>query len=120
MTNGSTPPPQRVVGVDNLSYSYGALRALENVSLSVEAGQICCVLGPNGAGKSTLGAIIAGALLSPPGTVLLDGEDTSQEPLHRRARRGMAYAPEGGAVFPAFDGDGEPLPRYEGSVALEA
>jgi ABC-type branched-subunit amino acid transport system ATPase component len=101
-TNGSTPLPPRVVEVDNLSYSYGSLRALEHVSLSVEAGQICCVLGPNGAGKSTLGAIIAGALLSPPGTVLLEGEDTSQEPLHRRARRGMAYAPEGGAVFPAL------------------
>jgi ABC-type branched-subunit amino acid transport system ATPase component len=101
-TNGSTPLPSRVVGVNDLSYSYGSLRALEHVSLSVESGQICCVLGPNGAGKSTLGAVIAGALLSPPGTVFLDGEDISQEPLHQRARRGMAYAPEGGAVFPAL------------------
>jgi branched-chain amino acid transport system ATP-binding protein len=101
-TNGSTPPPQRVVEVKDLSYSYGSLRALEHVSLSVAAGQICCVLGPNGAGKSTLGAIIAGALLSPPGSVFLDGEDVSDDPLHRRARRGMTYAPEGGAVFPAL------------------
>jgi branched-chain amino acid transport system ATP-binding protein len=104
VTNATTPhsSDRPVVTVNDLSYSYGSLRALEHVSLSVGAGQICCVLGPNGAGKSTLGATIAGALLSPAGTVLIDGDDVSHEPLHRRARRGVAYAPEGGAVFPAL------------------
>jgi branched-chain amino acid transport system ATP-binding protein len=101
-SNHQSPPGRPIVAVDDLSFSYGSLRALEHVSLSVEAGQICCVLGPNGAGKSTLGATIAGALLSPAGTVSVDGEDVSHEPLHRRARRGVAYAPEGGAVFPAL------------------
>jgi branched-chain amino acid transport system ATP-binding protein len=100
--NGATSPPRRAVEVNDLSFSYGSLRALEHVSMAVEAGQICCVLGPNGAGKSTLGATIAGSLISPPGTVVIDGEDASHEPLYRRARRGMAYAPEGGAVFPAL------------------
>jgi len=104
MTGSSTPsaPSHPTVAVEDLSFSYGALRALEHVSLSVGSGQICCVLGPNGAGKSTLGATIAGALPSPSGTVRIDGEDVSGEPLYRRARRGVAYAPEGGAVFPAL------------------
>lgn len=104
MTESSTPSAVGLpsVQVEDLSFSYGALRALEHVSLSVESGQICCVLGPNGAGKSTLGATIAGALLSPRGTVRIAGEDVSHEPLYRRARRGVTYAPEGGAVFPAL------------------
>jgi branched-chain amino acid transport system ATP-binding protein len=88
--------------VRDLSYSYGALSALSGVSFRVEPGQICCVLGPNGAGKSTLGAIIGGALTTPPGTVWLGTDDVSGESVHRRARRGMAYVPEGGAIFPAL------------------
>jgi branched-chain amino acid transport system ATP-binding protein len=100
--NGTESPARYALEVRDLSYSYGSLRALEGVSLSVEPGQICCVLGPNGAGKSTLGANIAGALTSPPTTIFFDGHDVSQEPLHRRARRGTAFAPEGGAVFPAL------------------
>jgi len=66
-TTISSSPDRPIVTVNDLSFSYGSLRALEHVSLSVDAGQICCVLGPNGAGKSTLGATIAGALLSPAG-----------------------------------------------------
>jgi len=104
MSDSSTPSVSShpTVAVEDLSFSYGALRALEHVSLSVGSGQICCVLGPNGAGKSTLGATIAGVLPSPSGTVRIDGEDVSGEPLYRRARRGVAYAPEGGAVFPSL------------------
>jgi ABC-type branched-subunit amino acid transport system ATPase component len=102
-------PPQPLNGalighlaVRNLSYSYGALRAIDDISLEVQAGQICCVLGPNGAGKSTLGAAIAGGLLTPPGSIYLGGRDVSGEKLYRRAQRGVAYVPEGGAVFPAL------------------
>lgn len=100
--NGLAPTATERVEVRGLSFSYGALRALEGVSLAIEPGQICCVLGPNGAGKSTLGATIAGSLLTPPDTVFLDGADLSQEPLHKRAQWGLAYVPEGGAVFPSL------------------
>jgi branched-chain amino acid transport system ATP-binding protein len=91
----------RVV-VEDLSFSYGALRALEHVSLTIEPGQVCCVLGPNGAGKSTLGATIAGTLLTEPDTIYLDDEDIGPQVLHQRARRGVAYVPEGGGVFPSL------------------
>ena len=104
MTNdtGAAAVTNGRVAVADLSYSYGALRALEHVSLTIEPGQVCCVLGPNGAGKSTLGATIAGTLLTEPDTVYLDDEDIGREVLHLRARRGVAYVPEGGGVFPSL------------------
>jgi len=102
-TDGVTPTTAvPAVEVRDLSFAYGALRALENVSLSIAPGQVCCVLGPNGAGKSTLGSIIAGALPSPPGHIFFEGVDVGGEPLHRRAQRGVAFVPEGGAVFPSL------------------
>lgn len=100
--NGSAPALTKGVEVRDLSFSYGALRALEDVSLAIEPGQICCILGPNGAGKSTLGATIAGSLLTSPGTVFFDDLDISQAPLHKRAQWGLAFVPEGGAVFPSL------------------
>ena len=105
-TAAGPPSPAPSVGealeVRELSYSYGALSALQDVSFRVEPGQICCVLGPNGAGKSTLAAVIAGALSTPTGTIWLGGDDVSGESLHHRAQRGVAYVPEGGAIFPSL------------------
>jgi branched-chain amino acid transport system ATP-binding protein len=85
-----------------LSHSYGALEALSDVSFEVAAGSICAILGPNGAGKSTLAACVAGTITTAPGSVLLDETDISQEHHFRRARRGITYIPEQGAVFPAL------------------
>jgi branched-chain amino acid transport system ATP-binding protein len=100
------PPGRPVRGsalsVRGLSHSYEALEALHDVTIEVAAGTICSVLGPNGAGKSTLAACIAGSITTSPGSVLLDGTDVSREPRFRRARRGIAYVPEDGAVFPAL------------------
>ena len=88
--------------VDDVSHSYGALPALRNVSFEVPAGTVCAILGPNGAGKSTLAAAIAGVVPTRAGSVLLDGEDLSRLPRHARARRGLAFVPEGGALFPGL------------------
>ncbi|HEY3976897.1 MAG TPA: ATP-binding cassette domain-containing protein [Streptosporangiaceae bacterium] len=90
------------LSVRGLSHSYGALEALHEVTVEVAAGAICSILGPNGAGKSTLASCIAGTITTGPGTVLLDGTDISREAHFRRARRGIAYVPEEGAVFPAL------------------
>ena len=88
--------------LENVSHSYGALPALRNVSLDVPAGTVCAILGPNGAGKSTLAATIAGVVPTSPGSVVLDGEDVSRLARHARARRGLSYVPEGGALFPGL------------------
>jgi branched-chain amino acid transport system ATP-binding protein len=90
------------LSVRGLSHSYGALEALHDVTVEVAAGTICSILGPNGAGKSTLASCIAGTITTSAGSVLLDGTDISPEPRFRRARRGIAYVPEDGAVFPAL------------------
>jgi branched-chain amino acid transport system ATP-binding protein len=96
---GFTAAPLRL---ENVHHSYGALPALRNVSLDVPAGTVCAILGPNGAGKSTLASAIAGVVPTSPGSVLLDGEDVSRLPRHARARRGLAFVPEGGALFPGL------------------
>ena len=93
---------QGSIAIRDLSYSYGALAALHGIDVSIQPGQVCCVLGPNGAGKSTFGAAVAGALPVATGKVFLDDVDVGTEPLFRRARRGIAYIPEGGAVFPSL------------------
>ena len=86
----------------DLSHSYGALPALRDVSLDVPAGTVCAILGANGAGKSTLAAAIAGVVTTAPGSVVLDGEDISRLPRYARARRGLSFVPEGGALFPGL------------------
>jgi branched-chain amino acid transport system ATP-binding protein len=85
--------------VRELSFSYGAARALENVSLLVEKGEIVSLLGSNGAGKSTTAKIIAGALKPGSGEVRFDGEVISGTPSHRVMRKGVVLVPEGRLVF---------------------
>jgi branched-chain amino acid transport system ATP-binding protein len=102
MESPERPVHGSALSVRGLSHSYGALQALQDVTVEVAAGTICSILGPNGAGKSTLAACIAGTITTSPGSVLLDGADVSPEPRFRRARRGIAYVPEDGAVFPAL------------------
>jgi ABC-type branched-subunit amino acid transport system ATPase component len=86
----------------DVSHSYGALPALRNVTIDVPAGTVCAILGTNGAGKSTLASAIAGVVQTSPGSIVLDGEDISRLPRHARAKRGLAYVPEGGALFPGL------------------
>ena len=57
---------------------------------------------PERAGKTTLGGCVAGLLRTGRGSVVFDGVDISEEPLHHRARRGLAYVPGGGDIFPAL------------------
>lgn len=81
--------------VSRLSASYGAIRAVRDISLEVPEGQLVAVLGANGAGKSTLVRSIAGDHRQKSGEVLLKGEPIHQLPLHRIVRRGLALVPEG-------------------------
>ena len=74
----------------NLRKTYGALVVTDDVSLSVEPGELHAVIGPNGAGKTTLIHQISGMLPSGSGQVLFAGEDITRLPMHRRARRGLA------------------------------
>ena len=70
--------------------AFGAVRAVDDVSLDVAAGSLTCLIGPNGAGKSTLLGSISGFHLIDSGVVRIDGHDVTRWPPHRRARHGLA------------------------------
>jgi branched-chain amino acid transport system permease protein len=72
-----------------LSKSFGGIRAVEGLDLSLERGQITGLIGPNGAGKTTVFNLLTGALKPDRGTVLLGGRDITGLPPHRIARAGM-------------------------------
>ncbi|RMH55911.1 MAG: LPS export ABC transporter ATP-binding protein [Candidatus Hydrogenedentota bacterium] len=83
----------------NLTLDYGRKRAVDDLSLRVERGQIVGLLGPNGAGKTSTFYMIVGLLRPLTGRVLLDDEDITHLPLHERARKGIAYLPQEASVF---------------------
>jgi branched-chain amino acid transport system ATP-binding protein len=98
MTNG--PPP--VLEVRGLTVFHGQLRALTDVSLRVDAGEVYAMIGANGAGKSTLLRTIAGLHEPTEGSVLLDGEDVTSITPERRLVAGIALVPEGRRLFPSL------------------
>jgi branched-chain amino acid transport system ATP-binding protein len=89
--------------LEGLTAGYGESVALRNVSLVVPSGRAVALLGPNGAGKTTLLSVASGLVPVSSGRVLLDRQDISREPLHRRSGRGMCHVTEGRAVFPGLD-----------------
>ena len=81
-----------MIEVKNLTKRYGDHLAVDNVSFTVEDGEIIGFLGPNGAGKSTTMNMITGYLSSTEGSVLINGIDILEDPVHAKAKLG--YLPE--------------------------
>ncbi len=86
--------------IANLSIYYGDIRAVEDLSLSLEEGELVSVIGANGAGKSSLLNAIMGIVPPRSGILNFGGEDITPLPVHRRARRGIRFVPERARVFP--------------------
>lgn len=78
---------------------YGAITAVDNVSVSVAAGARHALIGPNGAGKSTLFNLIAGTVSPSAGRIVFAGADVTRMPDHRRARHGMAKTFQHSSLF---------------------
>jgi branched-chain amino acid transport system ATP-binding protein len=76
--------------LSGVTKAFGAVRAVDDVSLDVTAGSLTCLIGPNGAGKSTLLGCISGFHLVDSGVVRIDANDVTGWPPHRRARHGLA------------------------------
>ena len=76
--------------LQDVSRSFGGLKAVQGVSLSVPPGSLTALIGPNGAGKTTLFALMSGFLKPDSGTVVLDGRDITGQPPELNARAGMA------------------------------
>jgi branched-chain amino acid transport system ATP-binding protein len=91
-----------ILETESLSKSFGALSAVSDVSLSIEAGTLHSIIGPNGAGKTTLFNLLTGAFPPTSGRVLLDGRDITGTPAERVAHLGLARSYQRTTVFPAF------------------
>jgi len=86
----------------SLTKSFGALRAVNDVSLSIEAGSLHSIIGPNGAGKTTLFNLLTGTFPPTSGRIVLDGRDITGTPAARVAHLGLARSYQRTTVFPAF------------------
>ena len=88
--------------VDELSASYGAIRALRDVSVSVDEGEIVALIGANGAGKSTLLHAVAGFHAADSGQVTIQGEDVTGRDIRTIRKRGVSLVPEGRQMWAAL------------------
>jgi urea transport system ATP-binding protein len=86
--------------IDKLSFSYGAVRALEGVTMEMPKGQVTCVMGRNGVGKTTLMKNIVGTLKSSSGAIMLGESDITPLAPHKRVRAGVGLVPQGRQIFP--------------------
>ncbi|MBS7540294.1 urea ABC transporter ATP-binding subunit UrtE [Ancylobacter lacus] len=86
--------------VRDINLFYGAAQALRGVSLTAEPGKVTCVLGRNGVGKTSLMRAIVGRQSVSKGSILFNGEDITAMAPAERARRGIAFVPQGREIFP--------------------
>ena len=83
----------------HLQKSYGSRQVVFDVSVQVRKGEVVGLLGPNGAGKTTSFYMIVGLVRTDGGQILIDGEDVTRMPIHRRARMGLSYLPHEASIF---------------------
>ena len=88
--------------IRNLSTHYGAICAVNDVSLHVDQGEIVSLIGSNGAGKTSLLMTVCGNPRATSGSVHFEGQDITRLPTHDIMRKGIAISPEGRRVFPAL------------------
>ena len=118
----------------HLQKSYGSRQVVFDVSVKVQKGEVVGLLGPNGAGKTTSFYMIVGLVRTDGGQILMDGEDVTRMPIHRRARMGLSYLPQEASIFRKLtvaenvravlelqlNEDGKPLNNAEISARLQA
>ncbi|HEY1473426.1 MAG TPA: urea ABC transporter ATP-binding subunit UrtE [Pseudolabrys sp.] len=106
----------------NIDLHYGAAQALRGISLKAAPGQVTCVLGRNGVGKTSLLRALVGQRPVSGGTITFEGHDITRLSTVERARRGIAYVPQGREIFPLLTVEENletgfaPLPRDQRSV----
>ncbi|MFT5392063.1 MAG: lipopolysaccharide export system ATP-binding protein [Gammaproteobacteria bacterium] len=88
-----------VLAAQHLGKRYNARTVVDDVSLTVNSGEVVGLLGPNGAGKTTSFYMIVGLVACDSGSVHLDQRDLTSLPMHARARLGLGYLPQEPSVF---------------------
>jgi len=87
------------VVVDGIGKTYKDRAVVKSVSLKLGRGEVVGLLGPNGAGKTTCFYMITGLIEADYGTIMLDGQDITQQPMYQRARMGIGYLPQEASIF---------------------
>jgi urea transport system ATP-binding protein len=111
-----------MLNVNAIDLHYGAAQALRTVSLMAEPGKVTCVLGRNGVGKTSLLRALIGQHPVSRGAITWEGSDITTLAPFERARRGIAYVPQGREIFPLLTVEENletgfaPLKRDERSV----
>lgn len=82
-----------------LTKSFGGRTVVRGVNIEISAGEVVGLLGPNGAGKTTTFSMVVGLVTPDSGTVLLDGNDVTEDPMYVRARKGIGYLPQEPSIF---------------------
>ena len=98
-TNSSEQLTPGRLSATGLRKSYGGRMVVQDVSLSVNSGEVVGLLGPNGAGKTTSFYMIVGLVAADAGRIQIDETSISSMPIHQRARRGVSYLPQDASVF---------------------
>lgn len=116
-----------------LRKTYSGRTVVQDVSLSVDSGEVVGLLGPNGAGKTTSFYMIVGLVPADSGRIEIDGEAITAMPIHKRARMGLSYLPQDASVFRRLtveqniqavlelqiDANGKALPRKKINEQME-
>ncbi|MBL6928203.1 MAG: ABC transporter ATP-binding protein [Rhodospirillales bacterium] len=91
-----------ILEISGLTKHFGAVRAADDLTFSVERGQIHALIGPNGAGKSTAIGQLSGEIRPDGGRISFDGRDITHMPTYRRARKGLQRSYQITSLFPDF------------------
>jgi len=91
---------KNLLEIKSLNTYYGESHILRDVDLNVKSGEMVCLIGRNGVGKTTLLKSLIGLLKQKKGDIYLIGENINRKAPHQRARRGMAYVPQGREIIP--------------------
>lgn len=88
-----------ILSVQDISKRYKFREVVKGISLEITSGEVVGLLGPNGAGKTTAFYMIVGLIPCDRGRILLDGQDLTALPMHRRASLGLGYLPQEASIF---------------------
>jgi len=88
-----------MLAIQNLSFSYGAIQVLDDISMVMPSGRITCILGRNGVGKTTLMMNVMGLLRPTIGAVFMEEHDVTNLPADKRAGAGLGLVPQGRRIF---------------------
>lgn len=94
--------PKTILQAQKISVYYGAVKAIEDVSFTVDSGEIVAMIGPNGAGKSTALKAVFGMVALVSGDILFNGESIKNLRPDEHVAEGISFVPEGRRLFPSM------------------